>query len=336
MYPRGVNVAPGARVARLSPLTVRRLRRVALSVVFGALVVLAAASLVERHIESDEIEAAERSQSFAEIGSAHVRYQLTSADKPGPVVVLFNGMAASLEQWQMIGPEVAAFAPTLIYDRGGCGYSYGSSAHSAGEQADELAALLAKLSIDRPLILVGYSVSASIARVFVARHRAMVAGVVLLEPYLPELQGRYLKRDRRLSFTRWLVASTVSSFLGLRRFEVDRMARRGEKVHPPPLRRFSHWWAVDRELLATPETQTETLTADPLGNVPLVLLTPREWESGDAYRELGKVYREFVKTSNSGSMRYLPDGVDHGEVVEDPRSCDVLVNAVHDLATQPP
>ena len=304
------------------------------AVAFGAVVLLGAASLVERHVEGREIELLTASAPFADVGGAHIRYQLIGLDKPGPIVVFLNGMAASLEQWHEIEPNVAAFAPTLTYDRGGYGYSYGSSAHGAGEQADELAALLAKLQIDRPLVLVSYSVSASVARVFVARHRAMVAGVASLEPYLPELQGRFIKRGPYRSYYRWLVTASLSTFFGYRRWQAFLKARHGETVEPAALLRFSHWWAVDRELLATPRTQAETMGAAPLGNVPLLLLMPKEWESEDAYRELARAYAEFVKTSNGGSVRYVPDGVRHGDVVDDKRSCDVLVDAIRELTSQ--
>jgi pimeloyl-ACP methyl ester carboxylesterase len=329
-----VNVAPTARQAWLSRPFVIKLRKVALGVALGLFVVLGTATLVERHRESDETELLVRTESFADLDGDHVRYRLTGMTQPGPMVVFLNGMAASLEQWEDIQPSVAAFAPTLLYDRGGYGYSYGSSPHSAGDQADELAALLAKLQIDRPLVLVGYSVSASIARVFVSRHKAMVVGVTFLEPYLPELQGRFLKRDRRLSYTRWLGRETVSTLLGYERLRVYFMARRGEKVEPLPQLRFSHWWAVDRELYATPETQAATLAADHLDAIPLILLAPKAWDTTESYQEVSKVYRDFVKTSATGSLRYLPDGVDHGEVVEDKRSCDVLIDTIHELVAQ--
>lgn len=326
-----MNVAPTARYAWLSRPFVLKLRKVTLAVALGLFVVLAAATLVERHRESEETELLVHTESFADLDGDHVRYRLTGMSQPGPLVVFLNGMAASLEQWADIQPNVAAFAPTLLYDRGGYGYSYGASPHSAGDQADELAALLAKLQIDRPLVLVGYSVSASVARVFISRHKSMVAGVTFLEPYLPELQGRFLKRDRRLSYTRWLGRETVSTLLGYERVRVYFMARRGEKIEPQAQLRFSHWWAVDRELYATPETQAATLAADHLDTIPLILLAPKEWDKAESYREVSNVYRDFVKTSTTGSLRYLPDGVDHGEVVEDKRSCDVLVDAIREL-----
>jgi pimeloyl-ACP methyl ester carboxylesterase len=56
-----------------------------------------------------------------------VRYRLLGQGQAGPVVVLLGGMAGSIEQWDGVQMRVAGFATVLAYDRGGYGFSRGST-----------------------------------------------------------------------------------------------------------------------------------------------------------------------------------------------------------------
>jgi pimeloyl-ACP methyl ester carboxylesterase len=103
-------------------------------------------------------------------------------------VVVIPGLHADHVMWQRALPGMAAITRTCIYDRPGLGASPPRSPHAtvdAGRQADELAALLVAAHISTPLVLVGHSYGGLVARAFAARHRARVAGAVLVEGVAP-------------------------------------------------------------------------------------------------------------------------------------------------------
>jgi pimeloyl-ACP methyl ester carboxylesterase len=102
-------------------------------------------------------------QTFATVGDAHIRHQPVGAKRPDAAVV-FLRLERHIEQW-----AVSSVAPSLAYDRAGYGFSEGSTAHSAEEQAKELAALLHALKLEGPVVLVAYSFSGPLARIFAGR-----------------------------------------------------------------------------------------------------------------------------------------------------------------------
>ena len=57
---------------------------------------------------------------------------------------------------------------------------------TAGRVADELRALLERGGVAPPFVLVGHSFGGLVMRIFAARHRADVAGLVLVDPAHPE------------------------------------------------------------------------------------------------------------------------------------------------------
>ena len=80
----------------------------------------------------------------------------------GPAVVLCNGAgAASVGSWPEVEGESARFATIVTYDRAGTGRSVAPGvAPTAYDMADELTAVLNSLAINRPVILVGFSMAA--------------------------------------------------------------------------------------------------------------------------------------------------------------------------------
>jgi len=107
----------------------------------------------------------------------------------GPVtVVVIAGLHADHTMWSLVLDQFARTTRTCIYDRPGLGSSPPRSPHatvSAAQHADELEALLDVAHVTGPLIVVGHSYGGLVARSFVARYRARVAGLVLVEGVAP-------------------------------------------------------------------------------------------------------------------------------------------------------
>jgi pimeloyl-ACP methyl ester carboxylesterase len=102
----------------------------------------------------------------------------------GPTVVLLHGLTGSHVSWQLVADELPG-RRLLAPDLRGRGRSnempgpFGLAAH-----ADDVAALI-RMHADEPVLVVGHSMGAFIAVVLAKRHRAAVAGLVLVDGGLP-------------------------------------------------------------------------------------------------------------------------------------------------------
>ena len=105
----------------------------------------------------------------------------------GPTIVFDAALGGSSISWTFVHPPVSAFARAVAYDRAGFGWSdAGPMPRTAGRAADELRVLLDRAGERPPFIVVGHSFGGLVMRIFAARYRADVAGIVLVDPARPE------------------------------------------------------------------------------------------------------------------------------------------------------
>ena len=115
------------------------------------------------------------------------RLHLNCSGSGSPTVVMDAALGGSSISWSLIQPEVSELTRTCSYDRGGFGWSdAGPMPRTAGRLADELRALLEIAGVPPPFVLVGHSFGGLVMRIFAARHRSDVAGLVLVDPAHPE------------------------------------------------------------------------------------------------------------------------------------------------------
>ena len=104
-----------------------------------------------------------------------------------PTVVFDAALGASSLSWSLVHPAVARVTRACVYDRAGFGWSdAGPLPRTAGRIADELRELLRRADVPGPYVLVGHSFGGLVMRLFAARYATDVAGLVLIEPALPE------------------------------------------------------------------------------------------------------------------------------------------------------
>jgi len=104
-----------------------------------------------------------------------------------PAVIFDAALGGSSLSWSLVQPGVARVTRACAYDRAGFGWSdAGPLPRTAGRIADELRMLLREAGVQPPYILVGHSFGGLVMRLFAARHREEVAGLVLIEPAIPE------------------------------------------------------------------------------------------------------------------------------------------------------
>jgi pimeloyl-ACP methyl ester carboxylesterase len=274
-------------------------------------------------------------ETFAGVNGAQVRYRLLGAEHAGPTIVFLVGLGGSIEQMVYVQGRVAEATRTLAYDRGGYGFSVGSDAYTAEQQTAELDGLLQSLHLEGPLVLFGFSTSASIARVFAARHPERVAGLYFVEPYFPEVEQRLTGRQEpRRVYIRWIIHDFFTSTFGLKRLgnrlasdagPPDPVEQRAQEV----LQSRRHFTALAHEWYVTPETARE-VTRAAVGTEPTVILYTHSPDRplDEAHDRL---YGEFVAHSTEGKLVKLANH-DHSKLLTPGPVLDRIVQGVGELA----
>jgi pimeloyl-ACP methyl ester carboxylesterase len=119
-----------------------------------------------------------------ELTSIGDRRLYASVSGNGPVVVLNSGGGqAGIEHWSPILADLRQFATVITYDRAGLGRSEPPPAPpSALDMVADLHALLDALGAERPVVLLGSSISALLVQLYACEYADEVSGLVLLDP----------------------------------------------------------------------------------------------------------------------------------------------------------
>jgi pimeloyl-ACP methyl ester carboxylesterase len=105
-----------------------------------------------------------------------------------PTVVLEAGLGTGASGWGFVLDWVAAKTRVCAWDRPGIGGSDPIGHHTVEDTAQLLRATLAAAGEEPPFIVVGHSLGGVYARVFASSFRPEVSGVVLVDPYLPDIR----------------------------------------------------------------------------------------------------------------------------------------------------
>lgn len=158
-----------------------------------------------------------------------------------PAVIFESGIANSSLSWNQVQPQIAIHAATYSYDRAGLGWSARRKDRCTIDQiALDLHALLGRLDVPRPMVLVGHSFGGYIARYYAYRFPAEIAGLVLVDPATPEewmnptWQQRW-RLSRAVFFTR---AAGVLACFGVVRLGLWLLLLRKDN-RPGPISRYS-------------------------------------------------------------------------------------------------
>jgi pimeloyl-ACP methyl ester carboxylesterase len=123
-----------------------------------------------------------------------------------PTVLLESGLGGFALQYAHIQPAVAAFTRVLAYDRAGQGWSDASpNPRTPANLTGELKALLGKLDLQPPYILVGHSFGGLLARFYAGFHPEEVAGVVLVDSSDVDQYNTFPDLDKMVSQTARMV-----------------------------------------------------------------------------------------------------------------------------------
>jgi len=208
-----------------------------------------------------------------------------------PVVVFETGMGPTMDTWNPVLEDIAAFTRVFAYNRPGYGRSHARHPpQTASDVARKLRRNLQHAGHNPPYVLVGHSAGGLYANVFARMYPGDVVGVVLIDSSHPR-QFEYLKNEKPFVHS-MLMASTA---IGRRSYE--------------------------GRILQGAQSEFETLDAFP--DVPLVVLTAeksslfetkemrRQWLAFQ--RELAAMSSQSTQTHVEGSFHYIHKS--HSELV---------------------
>jgi pimeloyl-ACP methyl ester carboxylesterase len=291
----------------------------------AALVALGMAALVEHRLEMRDLARLTTDDTFSLVDGKQVRYRLVGANEPGPPIILVSGLMGSLEQWHNVQDPLAEGAPVLAYDRGGMGFSELSDAHDADAQAEELVGLLHSVQLSPPFVLVSYSASALMVRLFAARHGDQVKGLVLLDPILPEATH---------APPRQFVALALKSLVGVMRIKMlktKKAAGRTEEKEHAILSSFHHWYATAADGLRLRNWTPRLMGAPSFKPIPVGVLCTFDSQN-ERNRSAIANSRALAAESPRGIL--ATNHLDHGTLLTDPVGSAVVVSLVRTIENE--
>ena len=163
-----------------------------------------------------------------------------------PTVILESGMGGDHRTWDLVQPQLPTTVRVCAYDRAGVGESDPvEGTRTAADAVDDLHLLLEAAAIEPPYVVVGFSWGGLISQLYAATYPDEIAGLVLVEANHP------------------LEAEQFEAHLTPEQIEADRAASLDNPENMDPFESFE-----------------QAKAADPLPNVPLVVVTagqPIEW-----------------------------------------------------------
>lgn len=283
----------------------------------------------------------------ADVGGRRLAYQKLGT---GPVVVLETGGGTGGIglAWNGVERRIAEFATAIAYDRAGTGLSdRAEAAPTLADRARDLAALLAAVPVNEPVVLVGWSLGGLIVQQFAVQYPARVAGIVLVDPTPVDSYTHFKPWQRRLMPLQLHLFAGVAR-LGLFKTRAGRAflhrmlaAQVGPRFDPGQLRVLVDVMADVRmhdvmrmevaHLAEVCDAAAALFATTPLPRVPLVLLSAGWRGRGPVAAKfapiLAAAHQKIVDRAPGSELRVL-DGIGHHVPFEAP---DAIPQAVRDV-----
>lgn len=276
-----------------------------------------------------------------DIGGYRVHLYCTGDGNPTVMIV---GGGFSFD-WGLVQPKIAGFTRVCTYDPSGTAWSdpvpTGALAKlpsgdsppypKCSARVDEIHTMLQRTSVERPLVLVGFSIGALFARLYAAEYPAEVAGIVIVDHAFidpgrtsqPIAAGGHLKTplDAAAVDTPPVLISQTPITLGI---EDDENFRK-----LPQLDQDLHTWAMSTNPVrptaqAAAECISEVAAAThnrpyPLGNMPLIVIS-----TANDSRNYQTLQTKLLALSRN-ARHIIAENSSHMVIVDEPQ---VIVSAV--------
>ncbi|WP_431047013.1 alpha/beta fold hydrolase [Streptomyces sp. P1-3] len=277
------------------------------------------------------------------------RLMLHRSGAEGPTVVFLAGVGLMSLDYLNIHNRVAELTTSVLYDRGGNGWSYAAALpRTAAEVTDELRELLHAAGVPGPYLLIGHSLGGAYARHYARRFPDEVAGLLLLDPFHEDMAARVPRQAREKldemldqMGSQELTEPTPEQIEQSRAQLVQHFAAWPEPVREPLVERhLATWRAASRENQNLyDKVAAEFRLAPATPDVPLIVLTAMGHDVTQAHlwpaellREINEgkraLHAEVAAESPRGEQRILDDA-GHGWLHEE--RADAVIQAVNDL-----
>jgi pimeloyl-ACP methyl ester carboxylesterase len=254
---------------------------------------------------------------LVDIGGLRLHINCTGAGSP--TVLLEAGPNDSSLIWQLVQPDISKFTRVCSYDRAGFGWSEAPyEPRSSSNIASELERLLTRASIPGPYVLVGHDFGTLDLRVFAARHRQEVAGMVFVDSVLPDIHNRapfnVAAQSTLTNFyyhvIPWTALVGVPRLLGWCRenFIFPNQPKEWADLVPEATAQYCRLQSLRTEQAqVTDENGSFAAASGPLGNMPLVVLShdPQVNDFGGFFSPAKLIEAERAWMEMQGELRTL-------------------------------
>jgi pimeloyl-ACP methyl ester carboxylesterase len=200
-----------------------------------------------------------------------------------PTVILESGLGVPSALWADVVKGVAPLTRVCRYDRAGYGYSdAGPMPRTTNAIVEDLEKLLSGAGEKAPYLLVGHSFGGFTIRVFTARHRGDVVGLIFVDSSHPEQTQRMPSNVKRKQAALNWVSQGIPwlSRIGVVRAAYVWTGTPGENTYLESQPKYTR--AVISELTSLDESSTQTRAAgSSFGDLPLTVLTAGRDGTGD-------------------------------------------------------
>ena len=123
-------------------------------------------------------------KTLVDVGGHKLNVRVSGTANPGvPTVVFESGLGSPIDAWFSVPSAIATITRVVAYERAGIGASEpGPEPRSIKQIVTELHALLARLEVPPPYVLVGHSWGGPIIHSFAATYPKEIAGLVYEDP----------------------------------------------------------------------------------------------------------------------------------------------------------
>ena len=261
---------------------------------------------------------------MVDVGGYHLHLYCTGAGSP---TVLVAGAGYSFD-WALVQPEVARFTAICTYDISGTAWSDPGPVLTCRERVNEIHQLIRAAPIDTPLILVGLSLGACVARLYAALYPSEVAGMVIVDhAFAPDPDPGPGKSPPRADVDTLpvliyqapieLTVEDTSEFHHLPE-RVQQLHRWADSLHPQ-----RPGWEDAEDCLA--QLKTAAAGPYPLGNLPLAVV-----RTNNQARGYDRLQKALLALSHRSSQTIAARSF-HSVEIDQP---EVVVEAIRRIVEQ--
>jgi pimeloyl-ACP methyl ester carboxylesterase len=172
-----------------------------------------------------------------------------------PVVVLEAPAAGLSVAWGWVQPAVSLTTRVCSYDRAGLGWSeLGDASFDAGAVPQHLHTLLQRAGESGPFVIAGQGLGAAFASMYAARYASDVAGLILVDPPVPDPERDEGGRVRLVRASPWLARAGILRVTRLLAERTEGLPRGDAGALATFLNRPDHLTRAARELNAWDDT----------------------------------------------------------------------------------